>query len=173
VMRRLGGQVAEPGLSSSVEAISRTISSPVQVVTTYDVALTETVTGQSVGSPFQGSGPEAALSEFDARLDASVFWEKNRRPQNAVGIPQIRPDIFAQEAGTFGAGITKTTADGGTFAFRNNTSYDGNNIPAQDIGNLQPSRLFASDWQTNFEASFSRPLLQGAGVQPHRGPHEL
>ena len=168
VMRRLGGQVAEPGLSSSVEAISRTISSPVQVVTTYDVALTETVTGQSVGSPFQGSGPEAALSEFDARLDASVFWEKNRRPQNAVGIPQIRPDIFAQEAGTFGAGITKTTADGATFAFRNNTSYDGNNIPAQDIGNLQPSRLFASDWQTNFEASFSRPLLQGAGVQYNR-----
>jgi outer membrane protein TolC len=168
VMRRLGGQAAEPGLSSSVEAISRTISSPVQVVTTYDPALVETVTGQSVGSPFQGSGPEAALSEFDARLDASVFWEKNRRPQNAVGIPQIRPDIFAQETGTFGTGITKTTADGSIFAFRNNTLYEGNNIPAQDIGNPQPSRLFASDWTTNFEATFSRPLLQGAGVQYNR-----
>jgi outer membrane protein TolC len=167
-MRRLGGTVAETGISPSVESISRTISSPVQVVTTYDPALTETVTGLSVGSPFNGSGPEAALSEFDARLDASVFWEKNRRPQNAVGIPQIRPDIFAQESGTFGAGITKTTADGSIFAFRNNTLYDGNNIPAQDIGNLQPSRLFASDWTTNFEATFSRPLLQGGGVQYNR-----
>src|SRR3989337_471710 len=78
VMRQLGGRIA----STAPETISRTLVSPVAVTTTYDTALAESVTGLSVGSPFQGSGPEAALSEFDAQLDASVFWEKNRRPQN-------------------------------------------------------------------------------------------
>jgi outer membrane protein TolC len=167
VMRRLGGQVAQtPGLSPSVEAISRTISSPVQVVTTYDPALVETVTGLSVGSPFNGSGPEAALSEFDARLDASVFWNKNDRPQNRGGaaIGAFSPAIFQQDTGTFTAGIVKTTADGSTFSFRNNTNYDANNLQS----GVNQFQRFPSAWDTNIEAGFNRPLLQGAGVQYNR-----
>ena len=81
VMRQLGARVN----TLQPETISRTLISPVAVATTYDPALTESVTGLSVGSPFQGSGVEAALSEFDAQLDGSVFWEKNRRPQNRPG----------------------------------------------------------------------------------------
>ncbi len=82
VMRQLGARVQ----SFAPETISRTLVSPVAVTTAYDPALAETVTGLSVGEPFQGSGPEAALSEFDAQLDASVFWEKNHRPQNTSTI---------------------------------------------------------------------------------------
>jgi outer membrane protein TolC len=164
VMRQLGARIQ----SFAPETISRTLVSPVAVTTTYDPALAESVTGLSVGSPFQGSGPEAALSEFDAQLDSSVFWEKNRRPQNSNAL-NFRPDILAQEAGNFTSGITKTSADGTTFGFRNNTVYDGNNVPSVFPGNnVAFPQLFASSWTTNFEATFSRPLLQGGGTQYNR-----
>ncbi|MEX2091774.1 MAG: TolC family protein [Pirellulales bacterium] len=164
VMRQLGARVQ----SFAPETISRTLISPVAVTTTYDPALAESVTGLSVGSPFQGSGPEAALSEFDAQLDSSVFWEKNRRPQNSNAL-NFRPDILAQELGNFTSGITKTTADGSTFGVRNNTVYDGNNVPSVFPGpNLGNPQLFASSWTTNFEATFNRPLLQGGGTQYNR-----
>ena len=164
VMRQLGARVQ----SVAPETISRTLVSPVAVATAYDPALTETVTGLSVGSPFQGSGVEAALSEFDARLDTSVFWEKNRRPQNRPDAGFFLPPIFAQDLGTLSTGIAKTTADGSTFAFRNNTNYEQNNT---DLS----FRPLASEWQTNFEASFSRPLLQGGGTQYNRiaGPFDF
>ena len=61
------------------------------------------------------TGTEAALSEFDAQLDASVFWEKNREPQNrATASVNLFPQILAQDLGTVTIGITKTTADGTT-----------------------------------------------------------
>jgi len=160
VMRQLGGRVAV----TAPETISRTLVSPVALTTTYDPALIESTTGLSPGSVFQGNGPEAALSEFDAQLDASVFWEKNRRPQNRpnAGIgADISPPIFAQDLGTFTSGITKTTATGSTFAVRNNTVYDKNNTSTA-------FRPLPSAWETNFEATFSHPLFQGGGAQYNR-----
>jgi outer membrane protein TolC len=161
VMRQLGVRVA----STAPETISRTVVSPVAVTTTYDAALTETVTGLSVGSPFQGSGPEAALSEFDAQLDANVFWERTRTPQNRPDadpvIGQIFPSILAQELGRGSIGLSKTAATGTEFAFRNNTTYEGSNIPVT-------SRPLISAWTTNLEAQFIHPLLQGSGAQYNR-----
>ena len=163
VMRQLGGSVTLPGtLPSSIqpqpETISRTLVSPVAAITTYDPALVDSTTGLSVGDPFNGSGTEAALSEFDAQLDTSVFWEKNDRPQN-TSFNQFQPRVFQQDTGTGTIGITKTAAEGSTFSVRSNTFYDQNNNPA---------RIFASDWTQNFEASFSKPLFQGAGAQYNR-----
>jgi outer membrane protein TolC len=161
VMRQLGGRIA----STAPETISRTLVSPVAVTTTFDPALVESVTGLSVGSPFQGSGVEAALSEFDAQLDASVFFDKNDRPQNSGPlVAAFRPVILQQDLGAFTTGITKITADGSTFGFRNNTNYEGNNIPAGPAA----AQAFSTVWNTNFEATFSRPLLQGSGVQYNR-----
>jgi outer membrane protein TolC len=172
VMRNLGGRLEGQGGSNGIDGSETTISqqivSPVALTSTYDPALAESVTGLSVGSPFQGSGPEAALSEFDAQLDASVFWEKNDRPQNSNSL-NFRPDVLQQDLGTFGSGITKTAADGTTFGFRNNTAYDANNVPSVFPGsNVLNPQLFASSWTTNFEATFSRPLLQGGGTQYNR-----
>ena len=65
----------------------------------------------------------------------------------------------------FTSGITKTTADGTTFSFRNNTDYQANNVPSGGVGSFQSLQSW---WTTNFEASFSRPLLQGAGTQYNR-----
>ena len=96
VMRKLGGQASPLGLNpSSVETLSRTIVNPVAVTTTYDPALVETTTGLSVGDVFTGSGTEAALSEFDAQLDASVFWEKNREAAESTPIRDIWRHISA------------------------------------------------------------------------------
>lgn len=166
VMRQLGGRV----VSTAPETITRTLVSPVAVTTTYDPALVETTTGLSVGSPFTGSGTEAALSEFDAQLDASVFWEKNREPQNrAVQVGSLFPQILAQDLGNGTLGVSKTTAGGTNFSFRQNANYQKNNIPSQFPGNdLNPSQIFASVWQTNLEATFSQPLFQGNGVQYNR-----
>ena len=165
VMRQLGGRI----VSTAPETISRTLVSPVAVTTTYDPALVETATGLSVGDPFNGSGTEAALSDFDAQLDTSVFWEKNREPQNrAASIGNLFPQILATDTGTGTLGITKTTAVGTTFGVRNNTNYIGNNIPSQFPGAVSPTQLFASSWQTNVEATFSHPLFQGSGAQYNR-----
>jgi outer membrane protein TolC len=166
VMRQLGGRV----VSTAPETIARTLVSPVAVTTTYDPALVETTTGLSVGSPFNGSGTEAALSEFDAQLDASVFWERNREPQNrAVQVGSLFPQILQQDLGNGTMGITKTSAEGSTWGIRQNTNYQKNNIPSQFPGNdLNPSQIFASVWQTNLEATFSHPLFQGSGAQYNR-----
>ncbi len=167
VMRQLGGRI----VSTAPDTISRTIVSPVAVTTTYDPALVETTTGLSVGDVFNGSGVEAALSEFDAQLDASVFWEKNDRPQNTPNtsaVSAFRPSVLQQDLGTFTAGITKTAADGTTFAIRNNTTYEGNNVSSGVDPLVPTAQAFPSVWNTNFEASFTHPLLQGNGVQYNR-----
>jgi outer membrane protein TolC len=163
VMRQLGGRI----VSTAPDTISRTIINPVALSTTYDPALVETTTGLSVGDVFTGNGTEAALAEFDATLDASVFWEKTDRPQNVdqtSAVAAFRPTVLQQDLGTWTSGITKISAEGTQWAIRNNTQYEGNNIPS-GVGQTQ---AFVSSWSTNFEASFTHPLLQGSGAQYNR-----
>ncbi len=147
-MRTLGGQV-------QVTA-SRLLTSPDGVQTIYDPAVIES-------NP--RTGVEGALSAFDAQFSTSMFWERNERPQNVAGFFTgfLAPD-FRQDLGTFQSEIRKTAATGGQFFLRNNTRYEYNNNPAN---------LFPSAWNTNFEAEFRHPLLQGAGVQFNRiaGPN--
>ena len=118
----------------------------------------ESGNGTGTGSSFSGTGVEAALSEFDATLDASATWSKNDRPQN-FNFAQLFNPVLVQDLGVYSMGINKIAANGSTFTFRNNTNYDFNN---------NASRITAGDWFTNFEASFSQPLLQGAGTQYNR-----
>lgn len=163
VMRQLGGTVAE----TAPETLSRTLINSVAVTTTYDPALVETATGTAFGSQFSGTGVEAALAEFDAQLDASVSWNKNDTPQNRPANP-LFPSVFQQDLGAFTSSVTKTTAPGTQFGLRNTTNYESNNTPPG-------FRVFPSDWQTNFEAFFSHPLLQGGGTQYNRiaGPQSF
>lgn len=160
VMRQLGGAaiVGAQVSQNTPETISRTIINSVSVTTTYDPALRESTTGTSFGSPFSGTGVEAALSEFDAQLDISTTWAKTDRPQNS-SFTAFQPPVLLQDAGQYTAGISKNTADGSTFGIRNNTLYTSSN---------QPVRVSPADWETNFEAFFNRPLLQGAGTQVNR-----
>lgn len=160
VMRQLGGRIADGGQNvaqTTPETIAQGANS---VLTTYDPAITESGNGTSTGSQNSGTGVEAALAEFDARLDASIFWQNNDRPQNFAGIGSaFFANDFRQDLANATFGITKRTANGSTFEIRNNTIYDLNN---------NGSRAQPSDWTTNLEAAFVQPLLQGAGTQYNR-----
>jgi hypothetical protein len=134
VLRELGGAV---------------VRAPAETRTTYDAAIAET-------DP--RFGIEAALSDFDARLQSSVFWEKNSRALNNEFFGG-GTRILLQDASVFQAAITKTAATGSQFTVRHNVDYDGNNAP----GNLIPSA-----WDANVEAEARQPLLQGSGVQFNR-----
>ncbi len=164
VMRQLGGRVA----TNAPDTISRTIVNAAAVTTAYDPALVETANGQSFGSQFDGLGVESALSEFDAQLQSSVLWQRNDRPVNfdpgAFG--SFFAQDFQQDVGNFNASVAKTNATGGRVGFQNSTNYDSNNN-----GNRQTP----SSWETNFEAFFTQPLLQGRGTQYNRiaGPYSF
>ena len=164
VVRGLGGRITDGGqniTATSPQVLSQNGGSA--VVTTYDPALVESGPGTATGSPFSGTGVEAALAEFDAQLDTSITWNNNDRPQNfglrGPGLEDFFAPQFRQDLGGFTAGITKQTASGGTVDFRNNTDYDQNN---------NGSRLQPSDWFTNFEMGFTQPLLAGRGTQVNR-----
>jgi len=134
VLRELGGAV---------------VRAPDATRTTYDAAIAES-------DPRFGT--EAALSEFDAQWQTSVFWEKNHRLLNNEFFGGGTRDLF-QDAAVFQSAITKQGATGSQFTIRHNVDYDGNNAP----GNAVPSA-----WNSNFETEIRQPLLQGAGVQFNR-----
>lgn len=165
VIRQLGGRIADNGINIAATTPETIQQNPGGVTTTYDPALVASGNGTGTGSPFSGVGVEAALAEFDAVLDSRINWQNNDRPQNFGlndpnnGFNNFFAPLFRQDLGNFTMGVTKATADGSTFEFRNTTNYDYNN---------NGSRIQASDWFTNFEAAFTRPLLQGAGTQYNR-----
>jgi len=170
VIRDLGGRIVDGGSNIANTTPEILTQNAGGAVTSYDPALVETGNGTGTGNPNSGTGVEAALSEFDARLDGSIIWQNNDRPQNfgltAPGVSDFFAPLFRQDTGNATLGITKTTADGTTYEFRNNTLYDLNN---------NGSRIQPSDWFTNFEAGFTHPLLQGRGTQYNRiaGPFSL
>ncbi|MGD9648825.1 MAG: TolC family protein, partial [Pirellulales bacterium] len=101
---------------------------------------------------------------FDAQLVSSVIWQKNNRIVNVnSGGDDLNSALFVSNLKQdYAQGILelkKTAATGGQFFLRNNTIYDQNNTP---------TRLFPSAWDTNIEAEFRHPLLQGAGVTFNR-----
>ncbi len=143
VMRNIGGQVQGPP-----DFIAR---NPEVVPTIYGPAIAES-------NP--RTGPEGALSAFDAQLTSSVTWEKRDVPQNvSPGYAFIFPNVSQQDLGTFQAKISKVAATGGQFSLTHNVAYALTN---------QPSRAWPSDWNVNLVAEVRQPLLQGAGVQFNR-----
>ncbi len=162
VIRQLGGRITDGG-SNIAGATPETLqNNPGGAVTSFDPALVESGNGTGTGSQLSGTGVEAALSEFDAVLDSSITWQNNDRPQNfrTGGVfGNFFANNFRQDTGNYTMGLTKASAQGTIFEFRNNTLYDGNN---------NGSRAVPSDWFTNFEAAVTQPLLQGAGTQINR-----
>ncbi len=150
VMRNLGGVAFGSGGTQGTPGAL--LSNPDGAITTYAPAITES-------DPRYGT--EAALSAFDTEFTTSMFWEKNDTPQNVTStVRSFRPDVFAQDLGTFQARLQKTAATGGTFSLGHNVNYEWNNATA--------SRKWASDYAVNLEAQFRQPLMQGAGVQFNR-----
>lgn len=108
-------------------------------------------------------GVAAALSAFDAALEASALFENNDRALNNSFFGG-GTRLFKQDLGAISAQISKKAATGGDFTLRHTIDYDANNAPGNQ---------FPSAWTTAVEAEFRQPLLQGGGVDFNRiyGPN--
>jgi len=128
---------------------ARVLQGPQAAPTVYDAAIRES-------DPL--SGPEAALSAFDAQFDMAMLWERNERRSNnlLVGGGQRRASI---DAAQFQAQISKTAATGTQFSATNTTTYDRSDL----IFNQ-----FPSSYDTLFELEAVHPLLQNGGVAFNR-----
>jgi outer membrane protein TolC len=103
-------------------------------------------------------GMEAALSAFDAQLQASANFQDNNRIVNNRLLAGPN-SFFQQDLHNYVAQITKQTATGAQLALRDITDYDHNNAV---------SNLFGNSWQTQVEGSIRQPLLQGGGLTFNR-----
>lgn len=124
----------------------------------------ETVLGPAIAFSDPRFGEEAALSQFDAMLEASVFFEQNDRGFNST-VTGANGD-FKQDLHDYRWGISKTNATGGQMAFRQFAGYDYHNSPAKRTG-------FPAAWDSFIEAEYRHPLLQGGGSEFNRiaGPN--
>lgn len=131
-----------------------------------DLGATVLRSPQSVGSVMDPAlaftnpvnGEEAALSVFDANFFVRNYFERNDRGLNNQFFGNN--GFFLQDLNTTESGISKRSATGGFYTFRNITTYDRNN---------QLSNRFPFDsWETYLEAEVRQPLLQGAGTQFNR-----
>jgi outer membrane protein TolC len=153
VLRNLGGRFASFGgpRPQTGEPPVSLLTAPQQTPSIYDPAITET-------DPFRGV--ESALALFDAQLSSSLTWERLNRPQNFNPLGgTIFPQRLLGDTGNWRTGIQKRTATGATWGFSNETVYDNNNSPIREV---------PSTWTTNYDFTFSQPLLQGAGATYNR-----
>ncbi len=101
---------------------------------------------------------EAALSEFDAQLAATAYF--NRRDQT------FNNPFFAGGTNTltgqlddYNVELSKRTATGSRLALRGVHNYDANNAP---------SNTYPSAWNSYVEGEIRQPLLQGGGMEFNR-----
>lgn len=175
VLRTLGlGASALSGQPGVIAARDPNVilSRPETSRTVYDNAIIESnPNGPAPGTPasqrplaaaVNPGGVEAALSEFDAQLSSNVFWERTDRAQNRpAGF--FFPPIFNQDFATGTVELSKKSAVGTQYFFRNNTTYTLNNTPAA-------FRPIPSEWFTALEVEARQPLLRGFGPQVNRVP---
>lgn len=152
-------------------------NNPAVASTVYDPAIVESTPGQFFGrqpagqlvsaASMENQGVEAALSEFDAKIDSSIFWEKVDRPSNVLP-SGFFPSVLQQDTAAFRAQVSKKTAAGTELFFRNVTDYDHGN----SRGGVGPGRnqALSSIYTTAFEVEARQPLLQGRGTQINRIP---
>ncbi|MFN7812365.1 MAG: TolC family protein [Planctomycetia bacterium] len=167
VLRNLGGRFGSFGgpRPQTGEPPVSLLTNPQATPSVYDPAIVET-------DPFRGV--ESALALFDAQLTSSLTWDRLNRPQNVGGqFTSIFQQNLQGDQSNWTTGINKRTATGATFGFSNQTIYDNNNSPTRQnngepIGSPGFKVLVPSTWQTNYDFTFSQPLLQGAGVTYNR-----
>lgn len=103
-------------------------------------------------------GEEAALSEFDAIVHSSAFFEKNDRQLNNRFFGN--QGIFQQDLHNYQLGVSKRSSTGSLMSVRNFTTYDNNNQLSNSVGR--------SSFDQIFESEVRQPLLQGAGTEFNR-----
>jgi len=142
VLQRLGGAV---------------VSAPQAVRTSMDQAIFES-------NPI--SGPEAALSAFDAQVATTLFFNHNERKFNNTF--QQLFSASRQDTSNFQSELFKQTATGTRFAVRNLTDFTNNHIDPGLIQSGASSFRFNSVYNTVNQLEIRQPLLRGAGAMVNR-----
>lgn len=126
--------------------------------------LTPTIYGPAIQATDPTSGVEAALSEFDARVNGDLFYEDNDRVLNNEFVGG-GVNFFEQDLTRMNASLSKQTASGALFTIRHN--FDA------DLNNSDRNLLTGRAWNWDFEGEVRHPLLQGRGVSFNRiaGPN--
>jgi outer membrane protein TolC len=142
VIRTLSGVgFSQAGVSGVPSAL---LQSPGSVRTVYDPALAES-------DP--RTGPEAALSAFDAQLNMGSRWTKSDTPYRyGNGTAGVQGDV-----GQFDIGISKYAATG--------TQFYINHVDQYNVGGAGSTPV---TWSSYLEGGFRHRLLQGGGVEFNR-----
>lgn len=171
VMRSLGGLATTNFVLGAIT--SGPTQLPQQLVQGAGVAAQPTVYTPAIVESDPRFGTEGVLSAFDAQWTTNMFWQKNDQARNQI-FNGFAPPVFQQDLMNLNNQLSKVTAAGGQMFLRHNNSYEANNIPTQF--DVPPgTNRFGSFWNTNIEAEFRQPLLQGAGVDFNRiaGPNSV
>jgi outer membrane protein TolC len=154
VIRSLGAQAFVPSTLAGGSRFGdpqRLISTPTTDITTFAPSIIES-------DPRFGT--EAALSAFDAQFSSSLFWNKNHQARNFQGLfSAFQSANFLQDLATNTNQLQKRGATGGLYSVRTHNNYEMNN---------NGSNLYHNFYQSDVEAEFNHPLLQGAGAQFNR-----
>jgi outer membrane protein TolC len=131
------------------------VNAPQGTQTLFDQALIET----------QGNGVEAALSAFDAQLNSSFIYNRSERSFNNPFIGGGASSTTTNR-GDYNFEISKPTASGATFAFRNQTNYNRSD---------QVVNLFGSSYDIVNTVEVRQPLARGRGTAINRiaGPNAV
>lgn len=108
-------------------------------------------------------GIEAALSQFDTNLSASLIHANNDDVFNNSILGGGATEVV-QDLTTANFALQKTAATGTQYTFQGNLVYDSND---------NPSSIFPSSYRGFWEATARHPLLQGSGTDFNRivGPN--
>lgn len=130
------------------------LNGPTPATTVFDPAIRDT-------DP--RGGTEAALSAFDATLQAGLGFEHQDRWFNNILFGGGTRGLNRQ-LGVFQAEVTKIGGTGTQFSMSSVAQYDNNNAPFNK---------FSQIYNINFEGEIRQPLLQGAGIEYNRiaGPN--
>lgn len=162
VIRRLfyvGGTASSQGVGAFVGSNINSIG-----VQSFDVVpFGDSVYDPSIVESNPNLGVEAALSQFDAQVKSSLFYDHTDRPQNVTPVSPFVPSISRANTSTFLGEISKKYATGGTLFFRNTTNYDNSN-------SFGAFRALRSIYTTAMEAEWRQPLMQGRGTAVNRAP---
>lgn len=162
-LRTLGARVFTPVGQTAGSPPESLSLNPDFAPSAYDVAIQET----------SNTGPEAALANFDAQLQSRFTWDRSDRPQNVL---PDRTNVFQptldRDNINYQTELSKRTASGTQWFFRNVTQYDSTNNPrtAQFDGDPNGIRALYSEWLTSIEMEVRHPLLRNSGVQVNRIP---
>ncbi|WP_437204823.1 TolC family protein [Planctomicrobium sp. SH664] len=121
---------------------------PNVIPSTLDPAIQET------GVLFGNRGVEAALSAFDAQVNASVITGKNEVYQNSPFV--TNSGVLNSDATAFNASLSKIFANGGSISVNHNVNYLGSN---------QLNQLYPSTYAGNVGIEYQLPLLAGSGTE--------